>query len=927
MSAGDPARLGDLFARIADLEPAEREVELAALDPADAAALRRLLAHEDTGTDPIAAAIAGVGAAPSIAALPDARIGPWRILGEIGAGGMGTVFLAERAEGQFAQRAALKLIRGFPTEDGRRRLRLERQILAGLDHPNIARLLDGGETADGQPWIAMEHVDGEGLIEHVAHGGLGLDARLGLFDRIAAAVAHAHQRLVVHRDLKPGNVLVRADGEPRLLDFGIAKLLDVGLEPGSDAPSTRVWTPGYASPEQRAGTTITTASDVYGLGVMLREMLTGSRGGDDARPPPEGFQPIELDADLRGLIAMATAEQPSRRYPSVEALREDVGRYRSRRPLRARPDTRWYRAGKFVARHRPGVAMAAVALLVGGAFVWRLEAERSRAVAAEAIAAARGESARRAADSARGALGFVVALFQDAHPERTLGREVTPRTLVDDARRRLDADASLTPGMGRTLALTLGEIYHGLGESRIALDLYRRALEGPEPATADEVHELVRIHEGISIASLNLGSGSEAAAASIAAAELLDREMPDDPYARLRASAMRIYAADQRGDTDYVLEHAPALLAAADTASGFSVEDRVGVLLRLTEALKRAGRLDDALAASKRMLALLDANYAPLDPMRIRLRRTHAGVLGAIGRYAEAESTLREAIANYRRVAGGDGQQVASLLNDLSILLNDAGRPIEALGALEESRAIQARVAGEGAPVDAIGLQNLGSLLESVGDYAGAISTMSEAASLIRTQFPEGSPSVLKADANLARALAFAGRHAEARTLFERVRAAHAAAGEASRFDWAIETFRQAAAERLAGRYDVSARLMTECEPVFRGAVPEDHPLMAQFHRQQGLLAAARGDLAAARVDLERARGIIERAGLPELDLALVDASLAAIARDAGDPVRARQLLATALPVLRTTVGPNEHYRAQAERLDAGLAASDHPAR
>lgn len=924
MTTGDAARLGDLFARIADLDPAAREAELAALEPADADALRRLLAHEASGTDPIAEAIAGVGAAPSLAAARDARIGPWRILGEIGAGGMGTVFLAERADGQFTQRAALKLIRGFPTEDGRRRLRLERQILAGLDHPNIARLLDGGETADGQPWIAMEHVDGAGLIAHVAHAGLDLDARLDLFDRITAAVAHAHQRLVVHRDLKPGNVLVRADGEPRLLDFGIAKLLDVGLEPGSDATSTRVWTPGYASPEQRAGAAITTAADVYGLGVMLREMLTGSRGDAEARLP-EGFRPLPLDADLRGLVAMATADEPARRYASVEALREDVRRYRARRPLRARPDTRWYRAGKFIARHRAGVALSGLALLVGIAFVWRLEAERSRAVTAEAIAEARGESARRAAESARAALGFVVALFQDAHPERTLGREITPRMLVDDARRRLDADASLAPGMRRTLALTLGEIYHGLGESRIALDLYRRSLDGPEPTTADEVHELVRIHEGISIAWLNLGSGSEAAAASLAAAELLERQLPDDRYARLRASALRVYAADQRGDTGYVLEQAPAILAAADATPGFGVDDRVGVLLRLTEGLRRAGRLDEALATSSRMVALLDANYAPLDPMRIRLRRTHASVLGALGRYAEAEATLREAVANYRRVAGDGGQQVASLLNDLSILLNDAGRPIEALAALEESRAIQARVAGEGGPVDAIGLQNLGSLLESVGDYAGAVSTLTEAAGLIRTQFPEASPSVLKADGNLARALAFSGRHAEARALFERVRAVHAAAGESSRFDWAIETFRQAGAERLAGRFDEAGRLLDEAEAVFAPMVPEDHPLMAQVHRQRGMLAAARGDLPAARAELERARGIIERADLPALDLALVDASLAVVARASGDAARARRLLATALPVLRATVGPNEHYREAAERLDAELALATVP--
>jgi tetratricopeptide (TPR) repeat protein len=231
-------------------------------------------------------------------------------------------------------------------------------------------------------------------------------------------------------------------------------------------------------------------------------------------------------------------------------------------------------------------------------------------------------------------------------------------------------------------------------------------------------------------------------------------------------------------------------------------------------------------------------------------------------------------------------------------------------------------VAGEDAPVDPIGLQNLGSLLESVGDYVGAVATMTEATRLMRTRFPEDSPAVLKADANLARALAFAGRHAEARALFERVRAVHAAAGESSRFEWALETFRQAGAERIAGHFDVASRLLAEAEAVLVPMVPEDHPLMAQIHRQRGMLAAAMGDLPAAHAELKKARAIIERAKLSALDRALVDVPLAAVARAAGDPTRARELLSAALPVLRANVGPNEYYRAAAERLDAELAKS-----
>jgi serine/threonine-protein kinase len=913
MSGGEGARLGDLFARIVDLPTAERERELAALDPDDAAALRRLLEREATGGDPLAEAIAAVGGGSTLAT--GARIGAWRILGEIGAGGMGTVFLAERADGQYVQRAAIKLIRGFPTEDGRRRLRLERQILAGLDHPHIARLLDGGETPDGQPWIAMEYVEGAGLIEAIARRRLGLADRLALFDRIAEAVAHAHQRLVVHRDLKPRNVLVRADGTPKLLDFGIAKLIDVGRDPGSDETSTRVWTPGYASPEQRAGDAITTATDVYGLGVMLREMLTGTRGGPDARPPPDGFDAIAPDADLRGLIAMATAEDPARRYPSVEAMRDDLRRYLARRPLRARPDTFAYRAVKFVVRHRVGVAAALALAVAGAGFVWRLDVERQRALAAEAIAEARGDAARQSGEAAREALDFVVRVFADAHPERTLGRPVDARTLAADARARLEADPDMPPAMRRTLALTLAEIHHALGEVADAESLYRIALEGPEPATAEAAFEVARIHDGLATARLAQGFGGDAAASSIAGAEVLERVLPDDPLARLRAAALRVNAADQRGDTGYVLAEAPRVLAESAAIDGFPVDDRVGLLLRLTEAHRRTGHFDAALATSTEMMQLLEQHYPPLDPSRVRLKRIHAGVLTGLGRYADAEKTYREAIADYRRLAGGDGQQVATLLNDLSVMLNDAGRPLEALAALEESRAILARVFGSSGSEDPTSLVNLGSLEESVGQYDAAIRTLEAAVQGLEARMPATSPAVLRARGNLARALASAGRFAESRALFAEVLAAHRDAGEAARFDHAIETFRLGIAERLAGRADEAERLLAEAHGAIDGFVGPDHPIRMQLHRQRALAALARDDLDGARAHLEAARSIATLSQAPPLDHALIDVARAELALRGGRRNEASTTLAAALPVLRESVGPNEHHRRQAERL------------
>ena len=263
------------------------------LDAQERKHLARLLAADADTSDPLARAL-GDGAARLFDARSE-RLGPYRLLRELGAGGMGTVFLAERVAGGFAQAVAVKLLRGFPTADGLRRLRQERQILAGLDHPHIAHLIDGGETAQGQPWLALEYVDGLPLLDHAALHAPRLADRLVLFDQMLDAVGHAHRRLVVHRDLKPANVLVNAAGEVKLLDFGIARLID--LDETDSRTSTRVFSPGYASPEQRSGAPITTATDIYSLGVLLRE-LTGARRLDGA-PAHAGLSALPIAISRR----------------------------------------------------------------------------------------------------------------------------------------------------------------------------------------------------------------------------------------------------------------------------------------------------------------------------------------------------------------------------------------------------------------------------------------------------------------------------------------------------------------------------------------------------------------------------------------------------------------------------------------------------
>src|SRR6185503_18396474 len=300
-------------------------------------------------------------------------IGPYRLGTELGRGGMGTVFLAERADGQFDQRVALKLVkRGMDSAEILDRFRAERQILARLQHANVARLLDGGVTPDGQPYFAMEHVEGEPLTTYCQRVSLSTALRLRLFLQVCEAVEYAHRNLVVHRDLKPSNILVTPDGQVKLLDFGIAKVLDPGsTDPAVTRREERVLTPRYAAPEQLLGQPVTTVTDVYSLGVVLYEMLAGRHpydAGGSAPAANEAGVPVAVPgtlgaAELASVARMAMRPEPDRRYPSVRALADDVRRHLEGRPVSAKPDRFAYRAAKFVRRHRVAVASALVVAL------------------------------------------------------------------------------------------------------------------------------------------------------------------------------------------------------------------------------------------------------------------------------------------------------------------------------------------------------------------------------------------------------------------------------------------------------------------------------------------------------------------------------------------------------------------------------------
>jgi non-specific serine/threonine protein kinase/serine/threonine-protein kinase len=570
-------RLNSVFHDALALPPNERAGYVSracADDPALAAEAALMVAahsrEEGLMEEP---AIVGAGLWPSDdpAALAGRRFGAYRVLREIGRGGMGAVYLAERADGAFEQRVALKLIkRGMDSDRVLARFRAERQILASLEHANIARLLDGGASEDGRPFFVMEYIDGQRIDEYAEAGRLPVAARLQLWLPVAAAVSYAHQHLVVHRDIKPANILVTADGTPKLLDFGIARLLDPNVESASTLTELRMLTPEYASPEQIEVRHATTASDVYSLGVVLYELLTGrspynarSRSAKDIADAICATEPVRpslaaaetdsgmarrLRGDLDTILLTALRKEPGRRYASVERFAGDVRRHLDGLPVRARPDTFGYRAGKFVRRHRTAVAAATLVglALVTGTVGIAWEAREARA--------AQGRAERRFND-VRQLAHAVLFDYHDAIKD-VAGTTPVQERLVRDGLRYLDTLALEARGdrsLQRELAAAyqrVGDVQGGsrtanLGDTKGAIESYGKAEHILETLlTADSADEPSRrglAQTLVDLGSLQFDTGDVAGALALARraqgllAPLTGR--PIDPGLRLQLGA------------------------------------------------------------------------------------------------------------------------------------------------------------------------------------------------------------------------------------------------------------------------------------------------------------------------------------------------------------------------------------------------------
>jgi serine/threonine-protein kinase len=750
-------RLGLLFERALACPADERQafVREHCDDPRDASELRALLAAYTTRPGPLDRVMEALGPTPERSVdFMRTQVGPYELLREIGRGGMGVVYLARRADGLYQRLVALKLARARVLDESlRARFLVERDILAGLAHPNIAPLFDGGVTEDGLPYFTMEYVDGMAIDVYCDAQQLDVRARIRLFLRICSAVAAAHRALVVHRDLKPTNVLVTVGGDIKLLDFGIAKLLATDPAPaGHDAADdARLMTPAYASPEQVRGTPVSTATDVYALGLLLYELLCGRRAHRlptgtvgqlervvvqssplpmaDALMQPEskaaspsadaiatarqttpGRLARQLGGDLACITSMALRKDPDQRYATAAHLAEDLERYLDNRPVVARGRSVPYRAARFARRHRVGlvaVMMALVALLGYGALMVRHAGEMQRAAERERQEAAR---AREVAD-------FVVSLFEASDPDVIQNREAPVARMLEQGLQRANALAD-QPQLQARLLNAMGRVYFNLGRYDEAAGVAARALAASRQALGTRHSDVARDYRLLGMATGQVGKQREAAELFQTALDI-DRQADGATGADVATDLFGVgYALAQVGQVDEAERHIAESLAMRRALLSPEHEDIAMSVSGLAFVRSRQGRPREAVELYREALAIRVVRLGERHPEVARGRQNLAAVLSTVGDFDEAAGELGRALEVYRGVYGDRHPSIATTLSNLGNLEARRRRDAEAVIHFRAALAMRRELLGAGHPMTLLSQANLASLLGRMGQAA-----------------------------------------------------------------------------------------------------------------------------------------------------------------------------------------------------------------
>jgi eukaryotic-like serine/threonine-protein kinase len=765
-------------------------------------------------------------------------LGNYRIQERIAAGGMGVVFKARRSDAEFEREVALKVINSpLASEDARRRFRTERQILATFNHPNIAQLLDGGTTEEGLPYLVMEYIEGLPIDVYCARNRLSTAQRLRLFVHVCAAVQCAHQYLIVHRDIKPSNILVTADGVPKLLDFGIAKLLDTaGAAPANlTVADARLLTPRNASPEQIRGATITTASDVYSLGVLLYELLTG-------RQPYKvsGLTPVELEhaicetqieppsrvvrelaGDLDVIVMTALRKEPERRYATARQLADDIERELEHRPIAARADTLGYRTRKFLERHTWGAATTLGVVIAVAGLV---------AIHTAQLARERDQTARERA-TAEEVSTFLEGLFEDANPG--LSRpHVTARQVVEGGAARIEQLRGTQPIVASRLMLSMARAYAGLGMYQRSYELARdshalrlQTLARGDPGIAEALHyvgvaqallrqhqeALVTLEEALRLREAALGPDALPVGQTLYQIGFVQHRIGS--YPQMGAALQRALPIHERllGPDDAVTAEVRRLLGiyyylvSDHTAAREALQRSLRVQeraygkdsIRIVDSLQALGRLEWQLGAFEQAIELYSRALAIKE---VHFGREHPD-LGAtlyglavsskdLGALSDSRAYYERVIALQTKVLGPDDFYLALSLSGYGFLQLELGDYDSAKSSLTRSLAIAEKKWGPHHPDLRAPLAGLAKVLVEQGEFAAARAHLERALAIVEPQFPPEHVDVVRTLSSIATVDRRSGDYARARPEFEEVLA---------RFERGVGTQHPFATEPLLG--------------------------------------------------------------------------------------------------------------------------------
>lgn len=836
-------RLASELDRVFELDESQRCDYLARLtesDPPLARALGDALAADRSRLPMLDEAVRLAWEAPAEPAEPALqagdRIGSWRLAEELGRGGMGRVWRATRDDGQYRFEVAIKLFDGaLHSELLREQFARERQILADLDHPHIARLVDGGVSGDGTPWYAMEYIRGRPLDVYCREAGPGLRARLRLMASVCRAVHHAHTRLVVHRDLKPGNILVDPAGRAHLVDFGIAKLLERSSSQAGPLTLMAAATPGYAAPEQLRGESVGTAADIHALGVILAELVTERRVRPAAHEPPLVSRMVAdrrrrraLRGDIDAIVLRALDPDPSRRYASAEALAGDIERHLEGMPVHALPAGAGYRARKFVQRHWLGVGLGSAAAVI--------------LCLALGVSLVQTQRARTALERAGAVQEFLLGVFDAAGPQAGDSGIMTRRDLTDRAAARLD-EMLIEQGDARVeLMLAMGRVYRKLGLSGRSQAVLERAL----PALDTE--------------------GSRA----------------DDP--RRVDVLLALGRADYyESDFDRAIDRLTTADRLARTGNR-SDATRAAILYELGSSQSRAEQPDAALEtlAEAARLAGRDAEPGGLLPRAVL---TRAVTLRRAGRYEDAIVEGRRAIELSTAILGEEHVRTASALSTVGAMLRRTGRLEEAEGMLRQALAIEQETYGQ--PQSAT-VNNLAAVLRDQGWLAESERLYRQALELAEIRHGPGSAGAASYRRNLAVQQLVAGKVEAASEGLGRAYERYAAEYSLDNIYNLDMRSQLAWALAAAGRLEAAQALLAAVFEHGSGDVQSTIPIR-RAHRVAAQLALARGDVDTACRHAEAARNGLDQNEVEPHERVRLALLAGNIAEAAGQPGRARQ--------------------------------------